>query len=138
MIIALLLLTSCSGAGRQREAEDLALTIRGEYLALENLSAEVDITADYGERVYEFALTASVQDGEMVLTLTEPEWVAGVEDATTACMPVTCTAVALRRIRHVVPRIFRQSYLLTKLYKSSMIRSTENIEVDYLKVIDFQ
>ena len=67
-----------------------------------------------------------------------PEWVAGVEDATTACMPVTCSAVALRRIRHVVPRIFRQSYLLTKLYKSSMIRSTENIEVDYLKVIDFQ
>ena len=78
MIIALLLLTSCSGAGRQREAEDLALTIRGEYLALENLSAEVEITADYGERVYEFTLTAVVQDGEMVLTLTEPEWVAGV------------------------------------------------------------
>ena len=78
MIIALLLLTSCGGAGRQREAEDLALTIRGEYLPLENLSAEVEITADYGERVYEFTLTAVVQDGEMVLTLTEPEWVAGV------------------------------------------------------------
>ena len=78
MILSLLLLTSCGGGKEHNQAEELALTIRGEYLALEQLSANVAITADYGQRVYDFALTAQVSGEEMVLTLTEPEWVAGL------------------------------------------------------------
>jgi len=62
----------------QNHAEELALTIRGEYLALESLSASMDVTADYGARVYDFALTAAVSGEETVLTLTEPEWAAGL------------------------------------------------------------
>ena len=77
-ILSILLLTSCGGAGNTNQAEELALTIRGEYLALEKLAASVEITADYGERVYNFALTAAVNGEETVLTLTEPEWVAGL------------------------------------------------------------
>ena len=78
MILSLLLLPSCGGMEEQNQAEELALTIRGEYLALESLSASMDVTADYGERVYDFALTAAVSGEETVLTLTEPEWAAGL------------------------------------------------------------
>ena len=78
MILSLLLLPSCGGMEEQNQAEELALTIRGEYLALESLSASVDVTADYGARVYDFALTAAVSGEETVLTLTEPEWAAGL------------------------------------------------------------
>ena len=39
MILSLLLLPSCGGMEEQNQAEELALTIRGEYLALESLSA---------------------------------------------------------------------------------------------------
>ena len=77
-ILALLLLTACGGGGEQSQAEELALTVRGEYLAMERLSAQVELTADYGERVYDFALTAAVSGEETVLTLTQPEWVAGL------------------------------------------------------------
>ena len=51
MILSLLLLPSCGGMEEQNQAGELALTIRGEYLALESLSASMDVTADYGERV---------------------------------------------------------------------------------------
>ena len=78
MILSLLLLPSCGGMEEQNQAEELALTIRGEYLALERLSASMDVTADYGARVYDFALTAAVSGEETVLTLTEPEWAAGL------------------------------------------------------------
>ena len=78
MILSLLLLPSCGRMEEQNRAEELALTIRGEYLALENLTAQASITADYGERVYDFALTAAVNGEETVLTLTEPEWAAGL------------------------------------------------------------
>ena len=78
MILSLLLLPSCGGMEERNQAEELALTIRGEYMALERLSASMDVTADYGARVYDFALTAAVSGEETVLTLTEPEWAAGL------------------------------------------------------------
>ena len=78
MILTLLLLSSCGGTEKGNQAEELALTIRGEYLALEGLSARAEITADYGQRVYDFVLDASVGGGETVLTLAEPEWAAGI------------------------------------------------------------
>lgn len=75
------LLTGC-GAGKQAEdhsAEELALTIRGEYLAMTACSAAVDIVADYGQRVYEYTLEAAwSKDGETVLTVTAPESIAGI------------------------------------------------------------
>ena len=75
-MIALLL----AGCGRLEvsEAEQLALEIRGEYLELERCSASLEITADYGQRVYQFEMDAQVQGEDAVLTLTAPETVAGV------------------------------------------------------------
>ena len=75
-MIALLL----AGCGRLEvsEAEQLALEIRGEYLELERCSASLEITADYGQRVYQFEMDAQVQGEDAVLTLTAPETVAGL------------------------------------------------------------
>ncbi len=80
MIALLLALAACggSGAGGSR-AEQLAQDIRGEYLAMTACSAGLDVTADYGTRVYEYGIDLSwARDGETVLTLTAPETVAGL------------------------------------------------------------
>ena len=72
-----LLLAGC-GRLEVSEAEQLALEIRGEYLELERCSASLEITADYGQRVYQFEMDAQVQGEDAVLTLTAPETVAGL------------------------------------------------------------
>ena len=76
VLMTTLLLAGCGGAGVS-EAEELALTIRGEYLSMENCAVQAAVTADYGQRVYEYQLTAAVTGEETVLTLTAPETVAG-------------------------------------------------------------
>ena len=62
-----------------RSAEELALRIRTEYLAMTACTAAVDITADYGQRVYEYSMDLSWhKDGETKLTVTAPEKIAGI------------------------------------------------------------
>ena len=73
-----LTLTCCGGEGGS-QAEQLALDIRGEYLAMSGCAASMEVTADYGQRVYEYSVDLTWQrEGESVLTLTAPENVAGV------------------------------------------------------------
>ena len=71
-----LLLAGC-GAGGVSEAEQLALAVRGEYLAMEGCTAQASITADYGQRVYTYGMNISVEGAETALTLTAPGTVAG-------------------------------------------------------------
>lgn len=77
VLMTALLLTGC-GQGGGNEAEELALTIRGEYLALDSCAAQAAVTADYGQRVYQYELAAAVNGEETVLTLSAPETVAGL------------------------------------------------------------
>ena len=77
VLMTTLLLAGCGKAG-VNEAEELALTIRGEYLAMERCAAQAAVTADYGRRVYEYELAAAVSEEETVLTLSAPETVAGL------------------------------------------------------------
>lgn len=72
-----LLLTACGGPAGVSEAEELALVIRGEYLELTACAARLSITADYGQRVYQYEMSAVVDGEETVMTLTAPETVAG-------------------------------------------------------------
>ena len=80
MILALLLaLSACGGGAEGSQAEQLALELRGAYLALEGCTASMEVTADYGQRVYQYAMDLSWQpEGETVITLTAPQEVAGV------------------------------------------------------------
>lgn len=73
-----LTLTCCGGEGGN-QAEQLALDIRGEYLDMAGCTASMEVTADYGQRVYDFGVDLTWQRKEAcVLTITAPENVAGV------------------------------------------------------------
>jgi len=72
-----LLLTACGGGAGASEGERLALAVRGEYLGMDACTAQIALTADYGQRVYEYEMTAAVEGGETVMVLTAPETVAG-------------------------------------------------------------
>ena len=77
VLMTAFLLAGCGQSGVS-EAEELALTIRGEHLAMDRCAARAAITADYGQRVYQYELTVSVTEEETVLALTAPETVAGL------------------------------------------------------------
>lgn len=78
MMSLCLLLTAC-GAGVGSAAEEAALQIRAEYLAMETCTASMEITADYGQRVYVYSVDMTwAREGETRLTVTAPENVAGV------------------------------------------------------------
>lgn len=77
VLMTTLLLTGCGPAGVS-EAEELALTIRGEYLAMDSCAFQAAVTADYGQRVYRYELAAAVNGADTVLTLSAPETVAGL------------------------------------------------------------
>lgn len=81
LMMTLVLLTGCSrgGQGANRSAEELALSIRAEYLAMTAFTASADIKADYGQRVYEYSVNLSwMKDGDVCLTVTAPEDVSGI------------------------------------------------------------
>lgn len=71
------LLAGCGKTGGN-EAEELALTIRGEYLAMDACAAQAAVTADYGQRVYQYEMAVAVDGKETALTLSAPETVAGL------------------------------------------------------------
>ena len=77
VLMTTLLLAGCGKAGVS-EAEELALTIRGEYLAMDGCAARAAVTADYGQRVYHYEMAVAVSGGETLLTLSAPETVAGL------------------------------------------------------------
>ena len=79
MILLCLALSACGGeGGGGNAAEQLALEIRTEYIAMTACTAGMEVTADYGQRVYTYGMDLSwVQEGDTVLTLTAPANVAG-------------------------------------------------------------
>ena len=79
MMTLALTLTGCGIWSESGRAEECLSRIRGQYLEMTACSGHADITADYGQRVYQFGVDFSWQkEGDTVLTLTAPEMVAGV------------------------------------------------------------
>ena len=79
VLMMTLLLSGCGAGSGEESPENLAALIRGEYLNLTGWTASMDVTVDYGERVFDFSLDASWQkEGDTVLTITAPEIVAGI------------------------------------------------------------
>ena len=64
----ILLLSGC-GPAQSSEGEELALIIRGEYLEEAPWSTAAAITADYGQRVYQYELEAAWDGAEATLCL---------------------------------------------------------------------
>ena len=78
LTIPLLLLSGCLGGGEGQKLLDQALTIRGEYLAMEAFSARAELTADYGQRVYPYTLEVAESGEEITLTVAQPELISGI------------------------------------------------------------
>lgn len=77
-VLMISLLLSACAAVEGETADDLALKLRGEYLAAERCSGTACVTADYGQRVYQYELEFQSNEEETLLTLTAPETVAGL------------------------------------------------------------
>jgi outer membrane lipoprotein-sorting protein len=77
LMMLLCLLTACGQGGRK--GEEQALQIRTELVAMASCSGEMEVNADYGDRVYDFVLDFSyTKDGNTVLTVAKPENLAGI------------------------------------------------------------
>jgi len=78
LMMTLLFLAGCGGQ-KIDEAEQLALDIRSRYLSMAGCTATLEITADYGDRVFECVLELDhTAGGPTLLTVTEPELLRGV------------------------------------------------------------
>lgn len=77
VLMMTLLLSACGGA-EQGNAMQQVLTIRAWYLETTQYTANLSVTADYGQRVYTYGLEVRGTDGECVLTVTEPQELAGI------------------------------------------------------------
>jgi hypothetical protein len=76
LLAAIMLLASCSAA--TENDEDFAHEIRGEFLGASRLVIGAGITADYGDRVYDFTIRYSGSSDAGEITLLAPEAVAGI------------------------------------------------------------
>ena len=79
VLMMTLLLSGCQAGGAGETPEERALAVRDLYQSLAGWSAGVEITAEIGEKVFDFTLDAAWRrEGETVLTITAPELLAGI------------------------------------------------------------
>lgn len=78
-LISLLLLGLLAGCGGGEGDNDMILDLRSEVLSRAGCAGTMALTADYGQRVYTYAVDfAEDVDEGLTLTLTAPEAVAGI------------------------------------------------------------
>lgn len=76
VLMMTLALTACGGGGDV--VQELALTIRTAYVSANGCTGRMEITADYGQRVYTYTVDVTVDGENTVLVVAAPEEVAGV------------------------------------------------------------
>ncbi len=78
MIPLLLCAILCGCVGEQGD-NDLTLEFRGDFLSRTGCTGTMDLTADYGQRVYEYTVEFSeTEEDGLTMTITAPEEVAGI------------------------------------------------------------
>ena len=78
-LIPLVLFLCLSGCQGSVQENNLALALRADFLAMDGCSGTMDITADYGERVYAYTVSfSSTQETGMTMVITAPQEVAGI------------------------------------------------------------
>ena len=76
MLLLCLILAAC---GEEPSYDEEALRLRTDYLAMQSCQGTAEITADYGQRVYDYTVDFSWQrEGEAVITIKSPQEVAGI------------------------------------------------------------
>ena len=74
-VTSALLLTGCTGGGSSARSKLEAA--QSVYRTMSGCTAQAEITADYGQRVYGYTVDLTVQGGSGVMTVKEPENLAG-------------------------------------------------------------
>lgn len=75
-IFLFLLLCACGGGN---DDNDLVLSLREDFQTMDTWSGSMDLTADYGQRVYEYTVSfAGSREEGTVLTIQAPAEVAGI------------------------------------------------------------
>lgn len=77
LLVLILPLSACQPA--KRNTEELALQIRASLIEASTLDMTVNVTADYGERVYDFTFTYTGNGDGGILIVTAPEAIAGLK-----------------------------------------------------------
>ena len=75
LMISLTLLCGCAGKGG---AEDKAIDIRAKYTDCAELSLRAEMTADYGDRLYDYSVSYTGDGTTGVLDIEKPLEIAGV------------------------------------------------------------
>ncbi len=79
VLMMALLLCGCRPGGGETTPEEAALAVRDAYLDAAGWTADADITAAVGDKVFDFTLAVQWRrEGETVLTITAPELLAGI------------------------------------------------------------
>lgn len=76
LFFLLVLLTGCSGAEKEL---DRGMALRSKLLQAEQVRFKTEITADYGDKAYAFAMDCQADNqGNVSFTVTAPETIAGI------------------------------------------------------------
>lgn len=74
-LTGLLLLTGCAGTGDSPKTQ--MQSAQAVYRSISGCTGQAEITADYGQRVYGYTADLTVQGDSGVMTVTQPENIAG-------------------------------------------------------------
>lgn len=76
LVLVVFLLVGCS---RNNDCMERGIALRERLLSANGFSFAAEITADYGEKIYEFSLQCSVdKEGRLAFSVTEPETIRGI------------------------------------------------------------
>lgn len=76
LVLAVLFLTGCSG---QDAGLDRAMGLRAKLLGCLEWSFDVDISADYGDKIHTFSMCCTGDnDGNVTFSVTQPQSIAGI------------------------------------------------------------
>ena len=68
-----------SGCGNSGDSLDRAISLRNKILSSDGCSFHTTVTADYGEKIYVFAMDCKTDKaGNLTFTVTEPATIAGI------------------------------------------------------------
>jgi hypothetical protein len=134
MLVLVILLAGCGGTN---EELDRAMALRAKLLASSGCSFDAAITADYGDKLHDFAVSCIADgQGNVTFTVKEPETIAGITgklsgDGGKLTFDDTALAFPLLADGQVTP--VSAPWLFLKTLRGGYVRSC-GMDVDQLRL----
>lgn len=124
VLAVLLCLTGCGG---ENKASERGLRLRSQVLQAETVRFHATVTADYGDKVYDFAMDCQGDgQGDLTFTVTAPETIAGITGTLSGeggTLTFDDTALAFPLLAEGLPSPVSAPWLLLKALRSGPIVS---------------